>query len=142
MDALAVVLEAPERLTLSRVGLSAPSEDDVVVDIAWSGISTGTEKLLWSGRMPPFPGMGYPLLPGYESVQWYGFLAPARTPREIINKVHADLVQVLQSPETRKRFATDAADTVGNTPEEFARHIQSELTKWARVARDAGIEKQ
>ena len=68
MDALAVVLEAPERLTLSRVGLSAPSEDDVVVDIAWSGISTGTEKLLWTGRMPPFPGMGYPLIPGYESV--------------------------------------------------------------------------
>ena len=42
--------------------------DDVVVDIAWSGISTGTERLLWQGRMPPFPGMGYPLVPGYESV--------------------------------------------------------------------------
>jgi 3-hydroxyethyl bacteriochlorophyllide a dehydrogenase len=68
MDALAVVLEAPERLALSRVGLTPPGEDDVVVDIAWSGISTGTEKLLWSGRMPPFPGMGYPLVPGYESV--------------------------------------------------------------------------
>jgi 3-hydroxyethyl bacteriochlorophyllide a dehydrogenase len=68
MDALAVVLEAPERLALSRVGLTPPCEDDVVVDIAWSGISTGTEKLLWSGRMPPFPGMGYPLVPGYESV--------------------------------------------------------------------------
>jgi 3-hydroxyethyl bacteriochlorophyllide a dehydrogenase len=68
MDALAVVLEAPERLALSRVGLTPPGEDDVVVDIAWSGISTGTEKLLWTGRMPPFPGMGYPLVPGYESV--------------------------------------------------------------------------
>jgi NADPH:quinone reductase-like Zn-dependent oxidoreductase len=40
----------------------------VVVDVEWSGISTGTERLLWSGRMPPFPGMGYPLVPGYESV--------------------------------------------------------------------------
>jgi 3-hydroxyethyl bacteriochlorophyllide a dehydrogenase len=68
MDALAVVMEAPERLALSRVGLTPPCEDDVVVDIAWSGISTGTEKLLWSGRMPSFPGMGYPLVPGYESV--------------------------------------------------------------------------
>jgi 3-hydroxyethyl bacteriochlorophyllide a dehydrogenase len=68
MDALAVVLEAPEQLVLSRVGLSPPGDEDVVVDIAWSGISTGTEKLLWSGRMPPFPGMGYPLIPGYESV--------------------------------------------------------------------------
>jgi len=68
MDTLAVVLEQPERLVLSRLDLAPPGDDDVVVDIEWSGISTGTERLLWSGRMPPFPGMGYPLVPGYESV--------------------------------------------------------------------------
>lgn len=68
MDALAVVLQKPEHLVLSRLGLTAPEAGDVVVDIRWSGISTGTERLLWSGRMPPFPGMGYPLVPGYESV--------------------------------------------------------------------------
>ena len=68
MNTMAVVLEGPERLALSRVELSPPGEDDLVVDIEWSGISTGTEKLLWSGRMPQFPGMGYPLVPGYESV--------------------------------------------------------------------------
>ena len=68
MDTVAVVLEAPERLALSRVGISDPGDEDVVVDVEWSGISTGTERLLWSGRMPPFPGMGYPLVPGYESV--------------------------------------------------------------------------
>jgi 3-hydroxyethyl bacteriochlorophyllide a dehydrogenase len=67
-DTLAVVLEQPEKLSLSRVPLSAPGEEDVVVDIQWSGISTGTERLLYTGRMPPFPGMGYPLVPGYESV--------------------------------------------------------------------------
>jgi 3-hydroxyethyl bacteriochlorophyllide a dehydrogenase len=68
MDTIAVVLQAPERLSLSRVQLSPPGEADVVVDIEWSGISTGTERLLYSGRMPPFPGLGYPLVPGYESV--------------------------------------------------------------------------
>ena len=68
MDTFAVVLEAPERLVLSRIDLTPPGDDDVVVDVAWSGISTGTERLLWSGRMPSFPGMGYPLVPGYESV--------------------------------------------------------------------------
>lgn len=68
MNALAVVLEQPEQLALSRLDLEAATEDDVVVDIEWSGISTGTEKLLWFGRMPAFPGMGYPLVPGYESV--------------------------------------------------------------------------
>lgn len=68
MDTVAVVLEEPERLVLSRLDLSHPGDEDVVVDIDWSGISTGTERLLWSGRMPPFPGLGYPLVPGYESV--------------------------------------------------------------------------
>ncbi len=68
MDTIAVVLNRPETLLLSRLPLDEPGEGDVVVDVAWSGISTGTERLLWSGRMPPFPGMGYPLVPGYESV--------------------------------------------------------------------------
>jgi len=68
MNTIAVVLEQPEHLVLSRLDLSPPGEEDIVVDIEWSGISTGTERLLWSGRMPHFPGMGYPLVPGYESV--------------------------------------------------------------------------
>jgi bacteriochlorophyllide a dehydrogenase len=68
MDTTAVVLEQPERLVLSRLDLQAPGDEDIVVDVEWSGISTGTERLLWTGRMPTFPGMGYPLVPGYESV--------------------------------------------------------------------------
>src|SRR4249920_1553241 len=68
MNALAVVLEEPGKLTLRELSLNDPTVDDVVVDMEFSGISTGTEKLLWSGRMPPFPGMGYPLVPGYEAV--------------------------------------------------------------------------
>lgn len=68
MHALAIVLERPEHLELRRVELSPPGPGDVVVEVEWSGISTGTERLLWSGQMPPFPGMGYPLVPGYESV--------------------------------------------------------------------------
>jgi len=68
MDAVAVTLERPERLALRRLELRAPQSSDVIVEIAWSGISSGTEKLLWSGEMPPFPGMGYPLVPGYESI--------------------------------------------------------------------------
>ena len=95
-----------------------------------------------SDVVPDIPTVAEGGLPGYESVQWYGFLAPAKTPRDIIAKLHGDLVSVLQSPETKKRFATDAADTVGNTPEEFARHIQNELTKWAKVAREAGIKQE
>jgi 3-hydroxyethyl bacteriochlorophyllide a dehydrogenase len=68
MNTLAVVLREPENLTVSRLELCPAGEQDLVVDIEWSGISTGTERLLWAGRMPPFPGMGYPLVPGYEAV--------------------------------------------------------------------------
>ncbi|HET7882371.1 MAG TPA: chlorophyll synthesis pathway protein BchC [Acetobacteraceae bacterium] len=68
METLAVVLNGPQKLELRRLPLRVPDDGDLVVDIAWSGISTGTERLLWQGRMPYFPGMGYPLVPGYEAV--------------------------------------------------------------------------
>lgn len=64
----AIILDNPHALELRQVGLRAPADGDVVVEIASSGISTGTEKMLWNGTMPSFPGMGYPLVPGYESV--------------------------------------------------------------------------
>lgn len=68
MDAIAVIMEGAGRLDLGRLGLADPTAADVVVEIGRSGISTGTERLLFEGRMPAFPGMGYPLVPGYESV--------------------------------------------------------------------------
>lgn len=68
MDTLAVLLTRPGELELTQVGLNDPAEGDVIVDVKWSSISTGTERLLYTGRMPAFPGMGYPLVPGYESV--------------------------------------------------------------------------
>ena len=68
MNTLAVILKGPERLALQDLELNPVGVDDCLVDVAWSGISSGTEKLLWNGEMPEFPGMGYPLVPGYESV--------------------------------------------------------------------------
>jgi 3-hydroxyethyl bacteriochlorophyllide a dehydrogenase len=68
LSALAVVMHQPKDIALRELTLDVPTDSDVVVDMEWSGISTGTERLLWSGAMPPFPGMGYPLVPGYEGV--------------------------------------------------------------------------
>ncbi len=68
METTAVVLKGQKALSLEQVPLVPAGCEDVVVDIQLSGISTGTEKLLWSGDMPPFPGMGYPLVPGYEAM--------------------------------------------------------------------------
>ncbi|KIN70040.1 2-desacetyl-2-hydroxyethyl bacteriochlorophyllide A dehydrogenase [Sulfitobacter noctilucicola] len=67
METTAVILNGPHDLSLDCLKVVAPSKNDIVVAVAHSGISTGTEKLLWSGDMPPFPGMGYPLVPGYEA---------------------------------------------------------------------------
>ncbi|WP_282063680.1 chlorophyll synthesis pathway protein BchC [Roseobacter litoralis] len=68
MDTTAVLLKGPKDLDVDTLQLHAPGDGDLVVEIEHSGISTGTEKLFWSGEMPPFPGMGYPLVPGYEAV--------------------------------------------------------------------------
>ncbi len=64
----AVVFEQPGEMTIRPVELPEPHSTDCVVEVQWTGISTGTERLLWDGRMPPFPGLAYPLVPGYESV--------------------------------------------------------------------------
>jgi 3-hydroxyethyl bacteriochlorophyllide a dehydrogenase len=66
-QAHAIVIRRPRHIECEALPLNPAGPEDVVVDIAYSGISTGTERLLWSGEMPDFPGMGYPLVPGYES---------------------------------------------------------------------------
>ncbi len=68
LRASAILFDGTSRAEVRTLSLFPPQTDDVVVDVLWSGISTGTERLMWSGEMPPFPGMGYPLVPGYEAV--------------------------------------------------------------------------
>jgi bacteriochlorophyllide a dehydrogenase len=68
MNTTAVVFTAPGQLSLQTLSLTPPDEPHAIVDVSFSGISTGTERLLWTGDMPGFPGMGYPLVPGYETV--------------------------------------------------------------------------
>jgi 3-hydroxyethyl bacteriochlorophyllide a dehydrogenase len=67
VQTMAVILQGARALSLGQLGLTDPKSDDLVIRVDHSGISTGTEKLFWSGTMPPFPGMGYPLVPGYEA---------------------------------------------------------------------------
>lgn len=72
-------------------------------------------------------------LPGYESVQWFGLLAPAGTPREIIAKLHKESIAILRVPENIARLAADGAEVTTSSPEEFAAFIQAENAKWAKV---------
>jgi tripartite-type tricarboxylate transporter receptor subunit TctC len=89
---------------------------------------------------PEVPTIAEAALPGYDAVQWYGVLAPAHTPAEIVTKLHAEIARILQLPDVKDRLLGDGADPVGNTPDEFARFIRAETTKWTKVARDAGIK--
>lgn len=77
---------------------------------------------------------------GYESATWYGLLAPAGTPADIVSKLNTEVVAILKSPEMNDRLSKEGADPVGNTPAEFARHIQVEIEKWRKVIRAAGIK--
>ena len=81
-------------------------------------------------------------VPGYEAVQWYGVLAPAHTPKDIVARLHKELVAILQMPDVKERFAADGGDPGGNTPEDFARYIRTETEKWAKVAKSAGIKQE
>lgn len=76
---------------------------------------------------------------GYESATWYGIVAPAGTPADIVNRLHGEIAGILKSPEMNDRLSKEGADPVGSTPAEFARHIQSEVEKWRKVIRAAGI---
>lgn len=67
MDTTAVILTGPKSLTTGMLSITPPGPSDLVINVTHSGVSTGTERLFWTGEMPPFPGMGYPLVPGYEA---------------------------------------------------------------------------
>jgi tripartite-type tricarboxylate transporter receptor subunit TctC len=100
------------------------------------GITSKT-RLSGAADLPTVSESG---LPGYETVVWYGLLAPTGTPPAIVARLHTETAAVLQAPALKERFATDGAEVVGNTPEQFAAFINSELTKWAKVAKAAAIK--
>ncbi len=91
-------------------------------------------------QLPTVPTVAQAGLPGYLSTQWYGLLAPAGTPKDVLEWLHANAVKALRRQEVRDKLAADGAQALGSTPQEFAQLIRSELEKWARVAKSAGIE--
>lgn len=89
---------------------------------------------------PEIPTVAESGLPGFEVSVWFAVLAPAATPREIVERLNRTLVKALQSSETRERLASQGAEPIGNTPEEFTAQMKRDLTKWAKVVRDANIK--
>jgi tripartite-type tricarboxylate transporter receptor subunit TctC len=93
-----------------------------------------------SALAPDLPTMAESGFPGFEAVPWFGLMAPAGTPQDIIDKLHGDTVKALALPEVRKKFDELGLEPVGNTPAEFAAVIKKEMPEWAKVIKDAGIK--
>jgi tripartite-type tricarboxylate transporter receptor subunit TctC len=90
--------------------------------------------------LPDVPTVAEAGLAGFEVTTWYGILAPAGTPRPIVNRLNAELVKIMHSPEMRERLAGIGTDPVTSTPEEFAAYLKAEIDKWGEVIRKAGLK--
>jgi tripartite-type tricarboxylate transporter receptor subunit TctC len=88
---------------------------------------------------PGLPTVAESGFPGFEVIGWFGWLAPARTPRDVVGRLNHEIVQVLKRSEVRDRLLGMSTVAVGNTPQQFAGFIRSERDKWAKVVREAGI---
>ena len=99
----------------------------------------GVTSVARVGALPEIPTVAEAGVPGYEAVQWYGILAPAATPAEIVNKLNAGIVGVLDMPEVKAQLAGNGAEAAGGSTEAFARYLREETGKWAQVVRAAGI---
>jgi len=91
-----------------------------------------------SSALPDLPSIGE-TVPGYEMTSWNGLLAPAGTPPAVIARLHAALMETLRTPAVRDALARLAVDPFGNSPEEFAQALRSDLAKWNKVIRAAGV---
>ena len=98
----------------------------------------GVSSAKRSEAVPDVPPIGESV-PGYEVIQWYGVFAPAGTPADVVNRVSRESARALRLQDVKARLATDGAEPVGNTPEEFTAHLRGELAKWEKVAKAANI---
>jgi tripartite-type tricarboxylate transporter receptor subunit TctC len=93
-----------------------------------------------SATLPDVPTISEAGVPGYESENWFGMFAPAKTPKRIVARLNEAVVKVVRTPEIQSQFAALGADAVGNTPEEFAAFIRRDMQQYAKVVRLSGAK--
>jgi len=98
---------------------------------------SGTKR---TPAVPGIPTVAESGLPGFEVTSWFGIAAPARTPRPIVDRLNAETVRALGTPDLRERMLATGADPVGNTPEQYTAFVQNEIVKWGKVIKAAGIK--
>jgi len=92
-----------------------------------------------SSFMPDTPTVSEAGVPGYQAVIWTGMLAPAKTPKNVINMVNKEVVRIVQSPDLKNRLVQLGSDTVGSSPEQFSEFLKSEIAKWSKIAKQVGV---
>ena len=97
---------------------------------------TGAKR---SPGVPNLPTVAEAGVPGFDVGAWFGIVVPRGTPRPLVNKLNGEIVRITRQPEAREQFAAQGAEAVGSTPEEFGRHLRTEIDKWAKVAKAAGM---
>jgi tripartite-type tricarboxylate transporter receptor subunit TctC len=88
---------------------------------------------------PDIPTIAESGVPGYEASLWYGFMAPGRTPRPIVNRLHKDMAAIALAPESRQTFVAQGNEIIANTPEAFAKTVRAEFESWGKIGRQLGI---
>ena len=134
---------------------NAPALTDLVgghVDVVFNGLTSalpfiksgrlralGMTSLNRSATLPQVPTLDEAGLKGFQAVAWNGLTAPARTPKDVVAKVNADVLKVIRSPELVEKLRAEGSDPVGNTPEQYARFLREEIAKWSKVIKAANI---
>ena len=127
-------------LVAGQVQLSMPNVLTALPQIKGGKVrALGVTSARRAAGLPDIPAIAESL-PGYESIQWYGMLAPAGAAREIVAKLQGEIARILVLPEVKARLAADGADAVGNRPDEFAAYLRAELAKWDKVVKAGGIK--
>ena len=93
-----------------------------------------------SAILPDLPTIAEAGVPGYQAVIWSGMLAPAHTPRALIDRINREVVRIVQAPDFRERLVQLGSDSVGSTPEQWGQFIKDEIEKWTKIARIAGVK--
>ena len=100
----------------------------------------GVTTLARIEALPAVPTIAEAGVPGYESVQWFGMLVPAGTPRPVVDRLHQEITRAVRAPDMKERLTSLGLDVVASTPEEFGAYIRSETDKWAKVIKTMGIK--
>ena len=133
-----------------------PGADDLLgghVDLVYNGLTSAlpfikagklralaVTSLARAGALPEVPTLDEAGLKGFQAVAWNGLTAPARTSKDIVARINADVVKVMKSPELVERLRSEGSDPVGNTPEQYAAFLRDEIAKWGKVIKLANIK--